>query len=328
MPLLLLLVVSALPKFAYGQEKVLFRNTVDTLQWWQSIALRTNMAGWAEMTPNAALEFTLGSHNWNKWTLSVGGRLNWRGKSPHTPYHVYDLYEGRLQLRKYWHARDPRRVFYWGVYTGYEKYDMKLTKTGYRGNGFIGGLSIGTVKQIYGYRNGASLDLDLGLNLGVLYASKEEYVRQKDANGNYSFVVTSPNSGKELVTKPLPMIAAMDPIHIGLVYHFGTTVANRYKKRKYVDQAYLNMITERQYRLDSLDREHKKAQQIRRDSLEEADYQKRFEQQRKEIERQYEQREQQLKKERAKLDAEDQSRHQKGQADTKATNDKKKGRKP
>lgn len=318
-----------LPSTANSQDKMLFRNSVDTLEWWQSIALRTNMAGWAELTPNATLEFTLGSHNWNKWTLSLGGRLNWRGKSPHTPYHVYDLYEGRLQLRKYWHARNPRRVFYWGVYTGYEKYDIKISRTGYRGNGLIGGLSLGTVQQIYGYRNGASLDLDLGVNLGVLLASKEEYVREQASDGSYSFVVTQPSDGKKLVTQPLPMLAAMDPIHIGLVYHFGTTVANRYKKRELVDQAYLNLITERKYRLDSLDREHKKALKIRRDSLEEVDYEKRFEEQRKEIEKQYQQREQQLLKERAKLDATDGKARRKGQTDGAATtNDKQEGRKP
>src|SRR5574344_350425 len=282
----------------FAQGSILYYNKVDSLSFGQRFSLRTNLAGWAELTPNVGFEFTLGNRNWSKWTLGVYGRANWKTKTTDLAYNVYDVYDGRVQLRKYWHGKGNRRVFYWGVYAGINKYDIKFNRLGYRGNGYTGGAMVGTISQLYGYKNGASLDLDLGLNAGVLFGSIEQYYRKLNADGTYSYEVEKPKESNKLITEPLPMIASMDLVHMGLVYHFGTRVANRYKKRIEVDDAYRIMLANRKMQLDSLDRAHRRMKAIKRDSLAEVDYEKRFNQQRQDIEEEYQKREQELLKQR------------------------------
>lgn len=310
-----------------AQGSTLYYNKVDSLSFGQRISLRTNLASWAELTPNLGVEFTIGNRNWSKWTLGVYGRANWKTKTTELAYNVYDVYDGRVQLRKYWHgAKDSHRVFYWGVYAGINKYDIKFTKTGYKGNGYIGGAMIGTISQLYGYRNGASLDLDLGLNAGVLFGKIQEYHREKNSDGSYSYVNDGAAKENQLITEALPMAASMDFIHMGLVYHFGTTVANRYKRRIEIDDAYRIMLADKKHRLDSLNIVYKRQKALKRDSLAEVDYEKRFNQQRQDIEEAYRKREAELLKQRDQFlkeekDAED--KKQKAEADKKAAEEKK-----
>ena len=310
------------------RKNMLYYNKVDTLSFGQRFSLHSNLAGWVELTPNIGVEMTLGPRNWHKWTLGLYGRLNWKTKlQDAAPYNVYDVYEGRLQLRKYWHngsKTDPRRVFYWGVYAGLNKFDLKFQHDGYRGNGYIAGASVGTIQQLYGYKNGGSLDLDLGLNGGILFASKmETYHREKSADGLSTSYVVDKTENNKLVTTALPMISSMDILHVGLVYHFGTTVANRYKKRVDIDDAYRILLAEKQHRLDSLERVHQKEKAQKRDSLAEINYEKRFEQQRKDIEDEYQKREQELIKQREQFlkeekEAEEKKKRQEEEAAKKA----------
>ncbi len=126
----------------------LYYNKVDTLTFGQRFNIRTNTVDWLALTPNIGVEFTLGNKNWSKWTLGVQGRLNWKEQSKETLYHVYDLYDGRLQLRKYWHGKKPVSVFYWGIYAGANSFDIKLNATGRKGNSVFGGLMFGYVHHI------------------------------------------------------------------------------------------------------------------------------------------------------------------------------------
>lgn len=312
----------------FAQGKMLYYNTVDSLSFGQRFSLRTNLASWVELTPNFGVEFTLGARNWSRWTLGLYGRANWKTKlQQDAPYNVYDMYDARLQLRKYWHERDPkntgkkvRRSFYWGVYAGVNKFDVKFGYQGYRGNGYIGGLMVGTIQQLYGYKNGASLDLDLGLNGGVLFASKmETYHREHTADRLNTSYVVDKTENNTLVTKTLPMLASMDVLHVGLVYHFGTIVANRYKRRIDIDDAYRILLAEKKMRLDSLERVHRKQKAARRDSLAEVSYEKRFESQRKDIEEEYQKREAELIKQREQfLKEEKEAEERKKRAEEKA----------
>lgn len=242
------------PLSVKGQTGPLYHNLVDTLSVGQRISLRTNAVDWVALTPNFGVELTLGKYNWSKWTLGVYGRMNWKTTTHQVQYNVYDLYEGRLELRKYWHGKSPRRVFYWGVYGGANKFDVKFSRDGERGNAFVGGLTAGTVAQLYGYANGASLDLDLGLSLGVVMAKREKYHRELRGN-SYQYVVTEPKSGYELTFSPWVYAASTDVLRVSLVYHFGTSVANRYKRRALVDESYRLRLADEAYRRDSLQHE-------------------------------------------------------------------------
>lgn len=248
---------------AKAQDIKLYDNEVVPMNVFQGINLRVNAVDLVALTPNLGVEFTLGAHNWNKWTLGFYGRANWKTTTHMNTYNVYDLYDGRGELRKYWHGRNPRRVFYMGVYGGVEKFDIKFTATGKKGNGFIGGLTVGTILPLYGYKNGSSLDLELGLNAGVLLAKYDEYERQRDAEGNESYVVTKPREGYKIAFDPLVYAVTNDVLKVSFIYHFGPRIANRYKKRVNIDDDYRYAVNQRIHRRDSLRNEHR----LRRDTL-------------------------------------------------------------
>lgn len=305
------LMIGTVNSKVHAQNAKLYYDTVDSLTFGQRFSLRTNIADWVLMTPNVGVEFTLGSKNWSKWTLGVQGRVNWRTKTQSTTYYVYDLYDGRVTLRHYWHGRDPRRVFYVGLYGGAGKFDIKAGRTGYDGNMVYGGAMIGTIQQLYGYQNGSSIDLDLGLNPGIMMADMKEYHRTKNAAGEYVYVDDKPRGGYEVSFQALPYLASTDILHVGLVYHFGTRVANRYKKRMRIDEAYRLLQYNRKMRLDSLERERKIKREQATDSLEELDYERRFESQRLYIEQEFQKKGLQLQKEREALDAKEQKAKEK-----------------
>lgn len=252
--------VLLLPLATFGQSGPLYYNKVDTLSLGQRISLRTNVADWALLTPNLGVELTLGQYNWSKWTLSLYGRMNWGTTTHQIQYNVYDLYDGRLELRRYWHGRAPRRVFYWGVYGGGNKFDIKFSRDGERGNALYGGFTAGTTTQLYGYRNGASLDLDLGVSLGLVMAKREKYHRVLHDN-SYQYVVSESKDGYSLTFSPLVYAVSNDLLRVALVYHFGTTTANRYRQRKMVDEQYRLRLADEAYRRDSVQQEKAKQKQ-------------------------------------------------------------------
>ena len=248
----------------------LYYNKVDTLKFGQRFNFRTNTIDWLAMTPNVGVEFTLGNKNWSRWTVGVQGRVNWKEQNKETRYLVYDLYDGRIQLRKYWHAKKPTNVFYWGVYALY------------------GGLMFGYVKQLYGYMNGSSLDLDLGINAGVVFADYKEYERVRSGHRE-AYVDTKAKEGMKLTWNPWIYAASTDVLRASLIYHFGPKVYNKYKKRIDIDNDYRVKLAALKFRQDSLAAANKVARRLREDSLFKIDYEKRFEQQRIELEKKYQQ---------------------------------------
>ena len=269
-----------------ADAQLLYYNKVDTLTFGQRFNLRTNTVDWLAFTPNVGVEFTLGNKNWSKWTIGFQGRVNWKEQSKETPYHVYDLYDGRLQLRKYWHGKKPTNVFYWGVYAGANTFDIKLNATGRKGSSLFGGLSFGYIRQLYGYMNGSYLDLDIGLNAGVVYAKFKEYERVRNGN-RYEYATTKPENGYKLTFSPLIYAASTDALRVSLIYHFGPKVANKYKKRIQVDNDYRVRLATLKLQRDSTLEAQKVAHKIRKDALEKRDYEKRFEQQRLELEKKF-----------------------------------------
>lgn len=272
---------------AFGQSNLLYYNKVDTLSFGHRFNLKTNLVDWVTLTPNIGVEFAIGNKNWNKWTIGAHGRANWNTNSKENAYYVYDIYGARLEVRKYWHARMPKRVFYLGGYVGANQFDIKFGTTGRKGQAFIGGVSAGTVTQLYGYQNGSSLDLDLGVNAGVVFAKYHEY-RRDFVSDKYVYTITKPEGGYNITFSPWIYAASTDILRASLIYHFGTKLSNRYKDRMKIDNDYRIALETAKLKRDSLNIVWEKERRLRDDSLEKADYEKRFEEQHRELEKKYE----------------------------------------
>ena len=272
---------------AFGQGNLLYYNKVDTLSFGHRFNLKTNLVDWATLTPNIGIEFAIGNKNWNKWTIGAHGRGNWNTNSKENAYYVYDILGARLEVRKYFHAPMPKRVFYLGGYVGANQFDLKFGPTGNKGQAFVGGVSVGTVTQLYGYQNGSSLDLDLGLNAGVVFAKYHEYHRDFVSN-KYVYTIVKPEGGYNITFSPWIYAASTDILRASLIYHFGTKLSNRYKDRLKIDNDYRIALEAAKLRRDSLNIVWEKERRLRNDSLEKVDYEKRFEEQHLELEKKYE----------------------------------------
>lgn len=257
---------------------------LDTLKLSERFSVKSNGLGWLMLSPNIGVEMTLGNHNWNRLTLGVNGRIMQTISRQQYPYVQRHLNEGRMEARYYWHGEGLLRSWFAGGYGGYTKFDLKLGETGYRGNGFISGITAGTIAPLYGYRNGGSLDLELSVNAGMLWADVENYVC---ADGRESYLLTSESNGQHLVWDALPYIATCDVIRVSFVYHFGPSVADRYHKRITIDEDFRNLQNELALQRDSIEQARKQQKALRQDSLEKVDYEQRFEKQRKELEQKH-----------------------------------------
>ncbi len=260
----------------------LYDNKLDTLTLGERFSLRTNVVDWIAQTPNLGVELTLGNMNWNRWTLGVSGRWNPSTKPLGTSYNAYDLTDVRLDIRHYMHGRGSRRSFFLGVYGTYGSHNVKLSATGFKGTHAAAGISVGTIAPLYSYRNGASLDLEVALSGGVMFAKHDEYRREND-----SYVTVTTGEKFKMSFDLLPYIAANDVLRVSLVYHFGPSVANRYKRRIAIDERYRLHLNEMQIRRDSTRQANAELKAIRRDSLDKVDYEKRFEKQRLELEKKF-----------------------------------------
>jgi len=245
------------------------------------------MIDWVGLVPNLGIEMTLGNTNWHKWTLGINGR--WKPsttKGGITQYAGWTIADARAELRKYWHGKGVKRVFFWGVYGGAATFDVKWGSEGRKGDSFYGGLTVGTVAPLYAYSNGSNLDFELALSLGVAYGKYDQY-EVSQSGESYQFTTTSTMTKRELLKNPLLLAGLADVVRVGFVYHFGTPVCDRYKKRVVVDEQYMRDLDARRFYQDSVRTEKKKADEIRRDSLFEIDYMKRLEKQRAKIEERY-----------------------------------------
>jgi len=247
---------------AAEREWQLYDNRVDSLCLWERLSLHANMVDWVALVPNVGVELTLGRTNWHKWTLGLAGRwkpsASRQGIVQRVGWTVSDL---RGELRKYWHGRGRRRVFFWGVYGGAAKYDVKWLDKRHYGKALYGGLTAGTIAPLYAWPNGGNLDLEMAASIGAAYGEREA-------------------RGREWILNPLLLAGLADALRIGFVYHFGTPVCDRYKKRAAVDEQFMRELDARRLREDSVRRERKLADEARRDSLFEIDYMKRLEKQR------------------------------------------------
>ena len=283
--ILLFSLTVVVPSWGQGQrDKSLYHNRLDTLSFYERINMRTNFVDWLTLIPNIGVEFNLGKMNWNRWTLGMNLRWKPSTRSSEIPILnvVYDIRNFGMEVRRYHHGRGFRRSYFIGGYGAYGKHDVRFGVTGYKGNHIAVGLTAGMIMPLYSYRNNSSLDLELALALGPVLCKQDEY--EKDENGTR---VISTSDNYSVKFNPPLLLAANDALRVSLVYHFGPSVANRYKKRIAIDERYRVHLSDMEMRRDSIHQAHVIHKAVKRDSLEKADYERRFEKQRLELEQQF-----------------------------------------
>lgn len=201
----------------------------------QRFSFRTNTVGWALMTPNASIGFDLGSSPYNRLTLNLSGRYNWNTKPDTKTYHIYDIREGKVEVRKYYHTRqrtqpyeglqryfspermNPRywRAYYWGIYAAYTDLVFKLGRNGHAGDAVHGGVSFGMERSLFTYAK-SCLDLEVGISAGIAYYDGVKFKLDRENN---LYV------GEKLERKFLPVLS---DVRVALVYRFGPSAKHRY----------------------------------------------------------------------------------------------------
>ena len=91
------------------------QNTVEHVSFKDRWAFKTNALEWILITPNIGVEFDLSNSVYNKWTLSA--QVRWNGGSDQTfsPDFDYSIFDGKLELRRYWRSKRTRRCLNSGV---------------------------------------------------------------------------------------------------------------------------------------------------------------------------------------------------------------------
>lgn len=226
-----------LPLFSFGQfkPKEEKKQEPEALTLGQRFSFRTNTVDWALMTPNFAVGFDLSSSPYHRWSLNLSGRYNWNTQPDTKTYHNYDIREGKLEVRKYYHTRqrttpyeglqryfspermNPRywRAYYWGIYAAYTDFAFKFSRYGYGGDAIHGGISFGMERALFDYKH-SNLGLEVGVSAGVAYWDGFKYRLDRENN-----VYVTEKEYK----KVLPVLSE---VRVALVYRFGPSVRNRY----------------------------------------------------------------------------------------------------
>ncbi|MBP3510905.1 MAG: DUF3575 domain-containing protein [Prevotella sp.] len=234
---------------------------IDTLSVMDRIALRTNSTDWLLLIPNAGIEFDIRNTNYNRNTIGLNIRYNWQTSHTYKPGVVYNIAEARIGFRNYFRVKEiskderdwnmhphkhiwdkpfsarhkkskhPDAVFYRGAYLAFTKYSVMFGSEGRQGTAVSAGYQFGMVKPLYVFRNGHSLDLDLGAALGVAYTSYNKYRLDRESD-------CYPNVGK-VDGQIMPMV---NELRCALVYRLGKTPGtSKYRWRYDVDVPYMNM---------------------------------------------------------------------------------------
>lgn len=247
----MLVLTLLMPKTVYSQV-VDTSHRIDTLSNSDRLSVRTNALDWLLLVPNIGIEYDLKNVNYNRWSVGLNLRYNWQTSHTFKPGVVYNVAEARLEVRSYYRIREfsnyierkkkfwdrflsPRRekskhpttTYYRGGFLAYNKFSIKLGDEGNQGNAIIGGVMFGLVRPLYEFRNGHSLDFEMGAAVGVAYAKYNIYTH--DAFYDYY-----PKTGEK--TTILPII---NELRVGLAYRLGKyPITKKYRWRYDVDMEY------------------------------------------------------------------------------------------
>lgn len=253
------------------------RMETDKLSLAERLSIRTNMLDWTLLMPNIGVEFDVKSTNWNRWAVGLSVRGNWQTGHTFKRSLVYNLMGVRAEFRNYWrprqigaegvvphtnfidkvfscrrtHVKHPGLIFYRGLYVSYNDFSIKLTGDGYQGSALTAGFTYGVVKPLYAFKNGNSLDFELGVSAGASMARYDRFRHDRESD---CYPVTE-QKGWSIVSHPV-----VSDLRVGFVYRFGKYPSTRkYRWRYDCDPVY-------KHRIDSI-RTEEERERINRETL-------------------------------------------------------------
>lgn len=263
------IIVSILALLPVGVRAQVFetRARIDTLKWNERISLHTNAVDWTLLIPNIGVEYDIRSTNWNRWAVGMSAKTKWRTNSRFKQRLFYNVSEVRFEFRNYWRTRQidgrevtkhtsfidklfscrrtvvkhPHTTYYRGVYASAGDYSFLVDRKGRQGKFVSGGVTYGAMYPMYVFKSGNSLDLDLGISVGLVATNMEKFRLVDDC-----YERTQPGKWK-VVPFPMPTEA-----RVGLVYRLGKYPINKkYRWRYDVDMRYRERYDSIRYALEA-----------------------------------------------------------------------------
>lgn len=191
----------------------------------ERIGIHTNTTEWLLLTPNIGVEYSFIQNKHNKYSLLIHGKYNPNSSMSFSPELIYNIGGARAEVRKYfrmhqrteaengldsiyrekygslgnfWYKltsrpysllgkKNPRKhiAYYIGPYFAFDKYTIKLSRTGYQGHSFGFGAVAGYSVPLYHYKNGSSIDFEMGLGIGLATSKNEMFEYDHEANVYY-----------------------------------------------------------------------------------------------------------------------------------------------
>lgn len=136
-------------------------------------ALKTNLLFDAALLPNLEIEWLVN----DTWSVAIDGGVAWWKNTSKNKF--YQLAYVTPEVRYHIAPRAPWHGMYVGVFGGGGLYDLENGKTGYRGEGYMGGASFGYMWPI-----GKHLSLEAGIGVGYLHTEFKEY---RPLGGHYVY---------------------------------------------------------------------------------------------------------------------------------------------
>lgn len=231
----------------------------EKVPFFKRFSFHTNIVDWTLTVPNLGLEFDLQKTEKTRFSILVNGKFNWNTSHIISPRLLWNVQSGAVEVRKYWRTseigtgnmgkqtsrdttifwlrdvfgrfrhnvlsgrtmRHPRywRAYYVGLHASMDKFTYCFGKNGKQGSGINVGISGGYSIPLYPFKNGKSIDLDLG---AVVVAKMAEYDKFRYEEESACYVYTG-TKGKHIV--PFPVL---HDVHVSLVYRFNS-IANKVK---------------------------------------------------------------------------------------------------
>ena len=271
--------LSVIPICLYAQVVYDDSTGVDKLKFSERVSLHTNGLDWLILTPNIGVELDLGNKNWNRYTVGASFRIGGNkiiSNDTNNPWMNFGTIGGKVYVRNYWRTHDldeqkaffkhktltgklfsqrrdggPKHIkttYYKGLFVSYDNYDLKLSDSGHKGQMWMAGLDYGIIRPLYIYSNGNSLDIDLGISVGVCMRKYDKYT----LNEQRDYVVTKQHDWSVV---PAPMV---QELRLGLVYRFGKyPILKKYRRRLDADTEFLHKVSqERQAREEARNRKY------------------------------------------------------------------------
>ena len=197
----------------------------------------------------------------------MSAKTKWRTNSRFKQRLFYNVSEVRFEFRNYWRTRQidgrevtkhtsfidklfscrrtvvkhPHTTYYRGVYASAGDYSFLVDRKGRQGKFVSGGVTYGAMYPMYVFKSGNSLDLDLGISVGLVATNMEKFRLVDDC-----YERTQPGKWK-IVPFPIPTEA-----RVGLVYRLGKYPINKkYRWRYDVDMRYRERYDSIRYEIEA-----------------------------------------------------------------------------